>query len=126
YIYNALGQLVEKSGSGGTTVLMYDEAGHLVGEYTGSGALIQETIWMGDTIFVPLSAYSDLGDVKSASLDPTTHGFTLNLHGGNTATSYDATLIFDQERLMSRTVTLREFPERRERDSYSFPKRSRE
>jgi RHS repeat-associated protein len=28
--------------------LMYDEAGHLVGEYTGSGALIEETVWLGD------------------------------------------------------------------------------
>jgi RHS repeat-associated protein len=49
YIYNALGQLTEKSGSGGTTLLMYDEAGHLLGEYTSAGALIQETVWMGDT-----------------------------------------------------------------------------
>jgi RHS repeat-associated protein len=49
YIYNALGQLIEKSGNGGTTLLMYDEAGHLMGEYTSTGALIQETVWMGDT-----------------------------------------------------------------------------
>jgi RHS repeat-associated protein len=28
---------------------MYDEAGHILGEYTATGALIQETIWMGDT-----------------------------------------------------------------------------
>ena len=49
YIYNALGQLIEKSGNGGTTIIVYDEAGHLLGEYSSSGALIQETIWMGDT-----------------------------------------------------------------------------
>lgn len=49
YIYDALGQLIEKSGAGGTTILMYDEAGHLIGEYDGSGNLIEETIWMGDT-----------------------------------------------------------------------------
>jgi YD repeat-containing protein len=49
YFYNALGQLIEKSENGGTTLLMYDEAGHLLGEYQGSGALVQETIWMGDT-----------------------------------------------------------------------------
>jgi RHS repeat-associated protein len=48
YLYSALGQLIEKSGSGGTTLVMYDEAGHLLGEYTSTGALIQETIWMGD------------------------------------------------------------------------------
>jgi RHS repeat-associated protein len=49
YIYNALGQLIEKSGYGGTTLLMYDEAGHILGEYSSTGALIQETVWMGDT-----------------------------------------------------------------------------
>ncbi len=27
---------------------MYDEAGHLIGEYDGSGGLIQETVWLGD------------------------------------------------------------------------------
>jgi len=47
-VYNALGQLIEKSGNGGTTLLMYDEAGHLLGEYSSTGALVQETIWMGD------------------------------------------------------------------------------
>src|SRR5271154_2801022 len=48
YIYNALGQLIEKSGYGGTTQLVYDEAGHLLGEYASNGALIEETIWLGD------------------------------------------------------------------------------
>jgi RHS repeat-associated protein len=27
----------------------YDEAGHLAGEYTAAGALVQETVWLGDT-----------------------------------------------------------------------------
>ena len=49
YVYNALGQLIEKSGNGGTTLFVYDEAGHLLGEYSSTGALVQETIWMGDT-----------------------------------------------------------------------------
>jgi RHS repeat-associated protein len=49
YIYNALGQRVSKNGPGGAVVFAYDEAGHLIGEYTGDGALIQETIWLGDT-----------------------------------------------------------------------------
>ena len=48
YVYNALGQLIEKSGNGGTTLLVYDEAGHLLGEYSSTGALVQETVWMGD------------------------------------------------------------------------------
>jgi RHS repeat-associated protein len=49
YVYNALGQLIEKSGNGGTTLIVYDEAGHILGEYSSTGALIEETIWMGDT-----------------------------------------------------------------------------
>jgi RHS repeat-associated protein len=48
YVYNALKQLIKKSGNGGTTLLVYDEAGHLLGEYTSAGVLIQETVWMGD------------------------------------------------------------------------------
>ena len=48
YIYNALWQLIEKNVGGATTILMYDEAGHLLGEYASTGGLVQETIWMGD------------------------------------------------------------------------------
>jgi RHS repeat-associated protein len=48
YVYNALGQLIEKSGNGGTTLLVYDEGGHLLGEYSSTGALVQETVWMGN------------------------------------------------------------------------------
>ena len=43
YTYNALGELVRKSSG---TVFFYDEAGHLLGEYSSSGVLIQETIWL--------------------------------------------------------------------------------
>jgi RHS repeat-associated protein len=52
YLYNALGQRIKKSGGGVTTLFfMYDEAGHLVGEYTISGgatSTVQETVWLGD------------------------------------------------------------------------------
>jgi RHS repeat-associated protein len=47
YTYNALGQMIEKSGAS-TTMLVYDKSGHLVGEYTGTGSLIQETVWLND------------------------------------------------------------------------------
>ncbi|MGO9802894.1 MAG: RHS repeat-associated core domain-containing protein [Steroidobacteraceae bacterium] len=49
YLYSALGQMYEKSGTLGTTLFMQDEAGHLIGEYSGSGSLVEETIWLGDT-----------------------------------------------------------------------------
>jgi uncharacterized protein RhaS with RHS repeats len=49
YLYNALGQMIEKSGTLGTTIFTQDESGHLIGEYDGSGNLIEETPWLGDT-----------------------------------------------------------------------------
>jgi RHS repeat-associated protein len=50
YVYNALGQRIKQSGGmPGTVLYMYDEAGHLVGEYDAAGALIQETVWLGGT-----------------------------------------------------------------------------
>ena len=49
YVYNALGQRVKKSGGvSGTVLYMYDEAGHLLGEYSSTGALVQETVWFGE------------------------------------------------------------------------------
>jgi RHS repeat-associated protein len=49
YLYNALGQRIRKTGgTPGTVVFVYDEAGHLLGEYGSTGTLVQETIWLGD------------------------------------------------------------------------------
>jgi RHS repeat-associated protein len=49
YTYNALGQRIKRTAAGITTLYAYDEAGHLAGEYTSTGTLIQETVWLGDT-----------------------------------------------------------------------------
>jgi hypothetical protein len=81
----------------------------------------------GQVVFVPLSAYGDLGDVKSADLKPSEKGFTLELHGGNTASEYDAELKFAAGYLVSRKVILRAFPNQRtETATYMFPKRTEE
>jgi RHS repeat-associated protein len=48
YAVSALGQRVSKTVSGVTTLFVYDEQGHLLGEYDGSGNLIQETVWLED------------------------------------------------------------------------------
>lgn len=51
YAINGLGQRVAKTGSGattGATYFVYDEAGHLIGEYDASGNVVQETVWLGD------------------------------------------------------------------------------
>jgi RHS repeat-associated protein len=49
YVYDALGQRIQKSTALGTTYFAYDESGHLIGEYDVKGALIQEIAWLGDT-----------------------------------------------------------------------------
>ncbi len=75
-----------------------------------------------ESVFIPLSAYADLGDVRLASINSTARGFELQLHGGDTATSYDASLKFSDSYILSKTVTLREFPRQRlERTLYRFP-----
>ncbi|WP_116809564.1 RHS repeat-associated core domain-containing protein [Steroidobacter cummioxidans] len=51
YIYNALGQLIKK---GTNTLYYYDEAGHVLGTYTGSGALVEEIVWLGDIPIISL------------------------------------------------------------------------
>jgi RHS repeat-associated protein len=49
YYYNALGQRVKKIGGGATTTFfVYDEAGHLTGEYGSTGLVVQEIVWLGD------------------------------------------------------------------------------
>jgi RHS repeat-associated protein len=48
YAVSALGQRVSKTVSGVTTPFVYDEQGHLLGEYDASGNLIQETVWLED------------------------------------------------------------------------------
>jgi RHS repeat-associated protein len=48
YTYNALGQRVKKNGPGGGFYYVYDEAGHLQGEYTSGGGTQEETVWLGD------------------------------------------------------------------------------
>lgn len=49
YQYNALGQRVAKTAGGASTLFAYDNAGHLMGEYDGTGAVNQETVWLNDT-----------------------------------------------------------------------------
>ena len=48
YVYNALGQRTGKTTSAGTSLFVYDEGGNLLGEYDGSGNLVQEHIWLNN------------------------------------------------------------------------------
>jgi RHS repeat-associated protein len=58
YGVNGLGQRVTKAGTGftGSLPFVYDEQGHLIGEYTSTGALTQETVYLGDTPVAILQA----------------------------------------------------------------------
>jgi RHS repeat-associated protein len=53
YGVNGLGQRVTKSGTGvgggGTNEYVYDERGHLLGEYNSTGQRIQETVYLNNT-----------------------------------------------------------------------------
>jgi RHS repeat-associated protein len=49
YTHNALGQRIRKQVGAVSTYFFYDEAGHVVGEYDGAGALKEEIVWLGDT-----------------------------------------------------------------------------
>ena len=59
YTYNAFGQRVRKVSSTGpasTVVFVYDQGGHLLGEYDQNGAAIREYVWLRDTpiaVFMP-------------------------------------------------------------------------
>ena len=66
YIYNAVGQMIQKSVGGTITVLVYDESGHLLGEYSGTGTLIQETVWLGD---IPVATIRPGGSGGGVSVD---------------------------------------------------------
>jgi RHS repeat-associated protein len=49
YVYNAIGQLIETNlNTVGIRLFWYDEAGHYLGVYNGSGGLGDETAWLGD------------------------------------------------------------------------------
>jgi len=48
YAVNGQGQRVQKVVGAATTRFVYDEQGRLVGEYDGTGKLIQETVWLDD------------------------------------------------------------------------------
>jgi hypothetical protein len=51
------------------------------------------------------SAYSDLGDVKSAELEVMKSSFNVTIHGGQTGTGYVAVLNFRGGNLVGRKVT---------------------
>lgn len=64
----------------------------------------------GKKVFVPLSAYSDLGNVIYMSFRGTEHGFRIIIEGGTEASGYDAVLEFNKRHIVRREVVLGCFP----------------
>lgn len=72
-------------------------------------------------LFLPLSAYSDLGNPRLASLVVTADGARLKIVGGDAGGAYDAVFTFDASGLKERRVSSREFPNRAwEETKYSY------
>ena len=72
YRYNGLGQRVAKIAPGSTTAshhFVYDEDGHLVGEYNGSGRPITETVYLGDIPVAVLSGTNRIHYVYTDQLN---------------------------------------------------------
>ncbi|QSX78299.1 RHS repeat-associated core domain-containing protein [Agrilutibacter solisilvae] len=81
YTYNAIGQRVCAATGGascpsatatgsGYVQFAYDEDGHLVGEYTASGALATEHVWLGDTpvaVLKPAATAATFGGLTSGN-----------------------------------------------------------
>jgi RHS repeat-associated protein len=69
YGINGLGQRVTKSGTGvppaGLNEYVYDEQGHLIGEYDDTGAMINETVWLGD---IPVAVFT--GSTTTSYINP--------------------------------------------------------
>lgn len=75
----------------------------------------------GEEIYLPLSAYVDLGNPARASVVSTVTGFELIITGGDAGGAYDAKFVFDQRWLLRRRVASREFPsEAWEETVYAF------
>ncbi|WP_152979630.1 hypothetical protein [Stenotrophomonas daejeonensis] len=64
-----------------------------------------------EKLFVPLSAYSDLGDPRRISLSANATGFELAIIGGDAGVAYNAVLVFEDGWLIRRRVTHGEFPD---------------
>jgi RHS repeat-associated protein len=72
YAVNAFGERIRKTGSdmpnGGADEYVYDEQGHLIGEYSSTGSIVNETVYLADTPIAVLRGASG-ATVYSVSAD---------------------------------------------------------
>ena len=75
----------------------------------------------GQDVFVPLSAFADLGNPRTVEVKVTRRGFDLIISGGDASASYRALLTFEGRTLARRKVQHGEFPnEAWEETQYRF------
>lgn len=74
-----------------------------------------------DKIFIPFSAFGDLGNPKQIFLEKNKDEFSIIINGGDASTSYKAILFFKNNCIYRRKVILSEFPDQVwEETNYSF------
>ncbi len=69
YMHNALGQRASKTTADGTMLFLYDEAGHLLGEYDAAGVPVRQYVWLGDRPVAMLAAGVELAAGEPVVLD---------------------------------------------------------
>jgi hypothetical protein len=75
----------------------------------------------GHDVFVPLSAFADLGSPRTVEVKVTRRGFDLIIAGGDASASYRALLAFQGRELTRRKVQHGEFPKEAWEDTrYKF------
>lgn len=62
-------------------------------------------------VFIPVSAFADLGNPRKAEIAQIKEGFAIEIIGGDAATSYKAVLMFKDGFLVSKKVVSGEFPD---------------
>ena len=74
------------------------------------------------TVWVPRSAYADLGNPRWVKLQPYAKGLCFTLNGGDGITGYDAYFFIEHGALRRRRVEMGEFPkESWEETTYAWP-----
>jgi hypothetical protein len=67
--------------------------------------------WTDSAVWVPLSAYADLGDPRSIEFVEAAKGISFTVRGGDTSTYYAAQFFVERGVLKRRRVSLAEFPD---------------
>jgi hypothetical protein len=76
----------------------------------------------GREVLIPRSAFADLGDINRGRLTRLKSGqFALHLDGGDASEGYEVTIVFDQKRVLNRTITDGESQQVTERTVYFKP-----